>query len=157
MRPAVPSAARSLASVRPDGDRKDDLTMLLANVVTVNFIPTSGLLDTVFHQTWLAVNILGWPGGNGYKLTLIGLILVLIIATVATGVAERLAGAKPGGMLVAVLITLFGAWLFQAYVLLPFEVVMEGVRMVAALLGAIVVAVFYVLLRKQVGGGGAKK
>lgn len=131
-------------------------SMVLANVVTVNFLPTSGLLDTIFHQTWLAVNILGWPGGGGYKLTLIGLILVLIIATAATAVAERLAGAKPGGMLLAVIITLFGAWLFQAYVLLPFDVAMEGVRIVAALLGAIVVSVFYVLLRKQFGGGAKK-
>jgi uncharacterized membrane protein YeaQ/YmgE (transglycosylase-associated protein family) len=130
--------------------------MVLANVVTVNFIPTSGFLDTIFHQTWLALSILGWPSG-GYKLTLIGLILVLIIATAATAVAERLAGAKPGGMLLSVLITLFGAWLFSAYVLLPFDVQMEGVRVVAALLGAIVVAVFFVLVRKQFGGGGAKK
>lgn len=132
-------------------------SMVLANVVTINFLPTSGLLDTIFHQTWLAVSILGWPGGAGYKLTLIGLILVLIIASAATAVAERLAGAKPGGMLVAVIITLFGAWLFQAYVLLPFDVVLEGVRLLAALLGAIVVSVFYVLLRKQVAGGGSKK
>jgi hypothetical protein len=130
--------------------------MVMANVVTVNFIPTSGILDLIFHQTWIAVNVLGWPGGNGYKLTLIGLIIVLIIAVAAAAVAERLAGAKPGGMLVIVLITLFGAWLFQAYVLLPFDVVMEGVHVVAALLGAIVVAVFYVLLRKQFGGGGGK-
>jgi hypothetical protein len=130
--------------------------MVLANVVTVNFIPTSGILDTIFHQTWLAVNVLGWPGGNGYKLTLIGLILILIIAAAASAVAERLAGAKPGGMGLVVLITLFGSWLFQAYVLLPFDVEMEGVRLVAALLGAIVVSVFYVLLRKQVSGGGGK-
>jgi spore maturation protein SpmB len=130
--------------------------MVLANVVTVNFLPTSGILDTIFHQTWLAINILGWPGGNGYKLTLIGLILVLIIASAATAVAERLAGAKPGGMLIAVLITLFGAWLFQAYVLLPFDVLMEDVHLVAALLGAIVVSVFYVLIRKQFSGGGKK-
>jgi spore maturation protein SpmB len=128
-------------------------SVVLANVVTVNFLPTSGILDTIFHQTWLAINILGWPGGNGYKLTLIGLILVLIIAAAATATAERLAGAKPGGMLLAVLITLFGAWLFSAYVLLPFDIVMEGVRLVAALLGAIVVSVFYVLLLKQISGG----
>jgi hypothetical protein len=130
--------------------------MVLANVVTINFLPTSGILDTIFHQTWLAINVLGWPGGNGYKLTLIGLIIVLIIAAAATATAERLAGAKPGGMLLAVLITLFGAWLFSAYVLLPFDILMEGVRLVAALLGAIVVSVFYVLIRKQLGGGSRK-
>jgi uncharacterized membrane protein YeaQ/YmgE (transglycosylase-associated protein family) len=71
---------------------------------------------------------------------------MFILAAAATAVAERLAGSKPGRMLFAVLITLFGAWLFQAYVLLPFDLVMEGVRLVAALLGAIIVSVFYALV-----------
>ena len=97
--------------------------------------------------------MLGVPGGNGYKITLIGLIIVLIIATAAAGVTQGLTGAKPGGTLSTVLITLFGAWLFQAYVLLPFEVVLEGVRLIAALLGAIVVSVFYLLIRNQMKGG----
>jgi hypothetical protein len=131
--------------------------MVLANTVTVDFLPTSGILDTIFHQTWLAVNILGVPGGNGYKITLIGLIIVLIIAAAAAAVTQGLTGSKPGSMFNTVLITLFGAWLFQAYVLLPFEVVMEGVRLIAALLGAIVVSVFYVLIRNQMKGSGGKK
>lgn len=130
--------------------------MVLANVVTVNFLPDSGILDTIFHQTWLAVNILGVPGGAGYKITLIGLIIVLIIASAAAAVTQGLTGAKPGGTLSTVLITLFGAWLFSAYVLLPFEVVLEGVRLIAALLGAIVVSVFYVLIRNQVKGSSKK-
>src|SRR5258708_32478379 len=102
--------------------------MVLANVVTVNFLPTSGILDTIFHQTWLAINIFGFPGGNGYKLTLIGLIIVLIIASAATGIAERLAGAKPGGMLLAARVPLFGAWPFSAYVRLPVYILMEVER-----------------------------
>lgn len=121
-----------------------------------------GFLDTIFHKTWLAINIFGVPsnctpknavGCGGYAITLIGLIIVLIIALAAAAITERLAGAKPGGLLSAVLITLFGAWLFSAYVKLPFEIVMEGVRLIAAFLGAIVVAVFYVLIRKQFKGG----
>jgi hypothetical protein len=126
--------------------------MVLANVVTVNFLPTSGILDTIFHQTWLAINVFGVPGGNGYKLTLIGLIIVLIIASAAAAVTQGLTGAKPGGTLATVLITLFGAWLFSAYVLLPFDILMEGVRLIAALLGAIVVSVFFVLIRNQLRG-----
>src|SRR5260370_23401786 len=114
--------------------------MVLANVVTVNFLPTSGILDTIFHQTWLAINVLGFPGGNGYKLTLIGLIIVLIIASAATGVAERLSGAKPGGMLLACLITIFCARLFSAYVLLPLDILMEGGAVGAGLPGANVVS-----------------
>jgi uncharacterized membrane protein YeaQ/YmgE (transglycosylase-associated protein family) len=126
--------------------------MTLAGVTSINFIPNSGILDLIFHQTWLAVNILGWPGG-GYKLTLIGLIIVLIIALAAAAVTEKLTGSKPGKMWVTVLITLFGAWLFQAYVLLPFDINLEGIRIIAAFLGAVVVAVFWVLIRNAVKGG----
>ena len=126
--------------------------MVLANVVPVNFLPDSGPLDTIFHKTWLAINVLGVPGGNGYKLTLIGLIIVLIISSAAAAVTQGLTGAKPGGTLATVLITLFGAWLFSAYVLLPFDVNMEGVHLIAALLGAIVVSVFFVLIRNQLRG-----
>jgi uncharacterized membrane protein YeaQ/YmgE (transglycosylase-associated protein family) len=140
--------------------------MTLASVTTINIIPNSGILDTIFHKTWLAINIFGLPsnctpqnsmGCGGYALTLIGLIIIVIIAVAAAGITERLAGAKPGGLLAAVLITLLGAWLFSAYVLLPFEIVLEGVRLVAAFVGAVVVAVFYVLLRNQFKGSGGKK
>jgi spore maturation protein SpmB len=129
--------------------------MVLANTVNINFIPNSGFLDTIFHKTWLALSILGLPS-DGYKITLIGLIIILIIASAAAAVTQGLTGAKPGGTLATVLITVFGAWLFSAYVLLPFEVVMEGVRLIAALLGAIVVSVFYVLIRNQVKGSSKK-
>lgn len=125
--------------------------MVLAGVTPVNIIPNSGILDLIFHKTWIAISILGIPP-NGYKLTLIGLIIILIIAIAAAGVTERLTGSKPGGMLATVLITLFGAWLFSAYVLLPFDVSLEGVRLIAAFLGAVVVAVFYVLIRNQFKG-----
>jgi hypothetical protein len=142
--------------------------MVLAGITNINIIPDSGILDTIFHKTWLAINIFGVPdnctpqgsrGCGGYALTLIGLIIILIIATAAAAVTQRLTGAKPGGMLAIVLITLFGAWLFSAYVLLPFDVALEGVRLVAAFLGAVVVAVFFVLIRNQFkgsGGGGGK-
>ena len=126
--------------------------MVLASTVSVNIIPNSGILDLIFHQTWIAVNILGWPGDGGIKLNLIQLIIFAIIALAAVAVTERLTGSKPGGMAVAVIITIFGAWLFTHFVSLPVEIVVEGVPIIAALLGAIVVAVFYVLIRKQFGG-----
>ena len=119
-----------------------------------NFIPSSGILDTIFHKTWLAISILGVPP-SGYKITLIGLIIITVIALAAAAVTERLAGAKPGGMLAAVLITLLGAWLFSVYVNMPgaLNFSLEGVRLIPAFLGAIIVAVFYVLIRKQFKGG----
>jgi uncharacterized membrane protein YeaQ/YmgE (transglycosylase-associated protein family) len=115
----------------------------------INFIPNSGILDLIFHKTWLAISILGWPAG-GYKITLIGLIIVLIIAIAANAITERLTSRKVGGLFAAVLVTLIGAYIFSAYVLLPFDFGLEGVRIIAALLGAVVISVFYTLIRGQV-------
>ncbi len=123
--------------------------VLLAAIPNLTFIPTSGPLDVVFHQSWLAFSVLGMPAG-GYKLNFIDLIILLIIAITANGITERLAGRKAGGLLLATLITVLGSALVQAYVTLPFDFALEGVRIVAALLGAVVIAVFYVLLLGQV-------
>lgn len=122
--------------------------MLLA-MQDINFIPNTGVLDQIFHQSWLAISVLGFPPG-GYKLSLIGLIIVMLIALAANAVTERLTSKKVGGLLAAVLVTILGSWLFSAYVLLPFDFRIEGVRIIAALLGAIVIAVFYTLLKGQV-------
>ena len=67
---------------------------------------------------------------------------------------RRLTGSKPGGMVAGVIITIFGAWLITHFVTLPggLGLSIEGVPIIAALLGAIIVAVFYVLIRKQFGG-----
>ncbi|HEV7127907.1 MAG TPA: hypothetical protein VGN32_10745 [Ktedonobacterales bacterium] len=135
--------------------------MTFAGVAPINIIPDTGILDTIFHKTWLAINVFGVPsactptnskGCGGYAITLIGLIIIIIIAAAATAIAERLTGAKPGGLLAGILITLFGAFLFSVYVNLPFEIILESVHLIAAFLGAVVVAVFYVLLRNQVKG-----
>jgi uncharacterized membrane protein YeaQ/YmgE (transglycosylase-associated protein family) len=123
--------------------------VLLAAIPNLTFIPTSGPLDVVFHQSWLAFSVLGMPAG-GYKLNFIDWIILLIIAITANGITERLAGRKAGGLLLATLITVLGSALVQAYVTLPFDFALEGVRIVAALLGAVVIAVFYVLLLGQV-------
>jgi len=123
--------------------------VLLAAIPNLTFIPTSGPLDTIFHQSWLAFSVLGMPAG-GYKLNFIDWIILLIIAITANGITERLAGRKAGGLLLATLITVLGSALVQAYVTLPFDFALEGVRIVAALLGAVVIAVFYVLLLGQV-------
>ena len=120
----------------------------------LNFIPNSGVLDQIFHQSWLTVSILGFPKG-GYRVTLIGLIIILIIALAANAITERLTSRKAGGLFTATIITLIGSALFQAYVLLPFDFALEGIRIIAALLGAVVIAVFYTLLRGQ-GSGGKK-
>ena len=124
--------------------------MVLA-IQNINFIPGTGILDQIFHQSWLTISILGFPKG-GYRITLIGLILILIIAVAANAITEKLTSRKVGGLLAAVIITLIGSALFQAYVLLPFDFSLENIRIVAALLGAIVIAVFYTLIKGSVSG-----
>src|SRR5260370_21709532 len=121
--------------------------MLLA-VQNINFIPNSGILDDIFHKSWLAVSIAGFPAG-GYKVTLIGLIIIMIIAIAANGITERLTGKKVGGMLASVLVTILGSWLFQVYVLLPFYCSIAGLRIFAALLGAVMIAVVWSLYPGQ--------
>lgn len=124
--------------------------MVLA-IQNINFIPNSGILDQIFHQSWLTISILGFPKG-GYRLTLIGLIIILIIALAANAVTEKLTSRKVGGLFAAVIITLIGSAIFQAYVKLPFDFELESVRIIAALLGAIVIAVFYTLIKGSVSG-----
>jgi hypothetical protein len=140
------------ADARQEMERPDMVLASASSTVSVNIIPTTGPLDLIFHQTWIALKILGWPPGAPITLNLIQLIIFAIIALAAVAVTERLTGSKPGGMAAAVIITIFGAWLFTHFVTLPVELIVEGVPIIAALLGAIVVAVFYVLLRKQFGG-----
>ena len=122
--------------------------VLLSAIPNLTFIPTSGPLDLIFHKSWLAISVLGAPAG-GYKVTFIALIILVIIALGANAITERLTGRKAGGLLLATLITVLGAALVQAYVLLGFDFALEGVRVIAALLGAVVIAVFYNLLRAQ--------
>jgi drug/metabolite transporter (DMT)-like permease len=130
--------------------------MVAASVQHVNLIPTSGFMDLLFHKTYLIINIFGFFGGEGYKVTLAGLIVLVIIAAAAAAIAERLTGQKPGASIVTpLLLALLGAYIFTIYVKLPFDLVIETVPVVAALLGAIVFGVFYVLIRKQ--GGSSKK
>jgi uncharacterized membrane protein YeaQ/YmgE (transglycosylase-associated protein family) len=125
--------------------------MITASVQSVTLIPhNGGFMDKLFHGTYITINIFDLFKG-GYTITLAGLIVILIIAVAAAAVAERLTGAKPGkGMITPILLTLLGAYIFSAYVLLPTDLEIEGVRIIAALLGAIVFGVFYVLINKQV-------
>jgi uncharacterized membrane protein YeaQ/YmgE (transglycosylase-associated protein family) len=124
---------------------------MIVALTNITFIPTSGVLDTIFHQSWLAFSLFGVPAG-GYKINLIDLIIVLIIALAANAITEQLTSRKVGGLFLAVLLTIIGAYLVVAYVRLPFDFALEGVRIIAALLGAVIVAVFYTLLVGRTSG-----
>jgi uncharacterized membrane protein YeaQ/YmgE (transglycosylase-associated protein family) len=132
----------------------DSFLFVPAGAPNIQIIPNSGILDLLFHQTWIAFNILGWPGDGGIKINLIQLIILALLALAALAATERLTGSKPGGMITGIIIVVIGTWLITHFVILPgsLGLAIEGVPIIAALLGAIVVAVFYVLIRKQFGG-----
>ena len=126
---------------------------IFLTIPNLEFIPRNGgLLDTIFHKTAMTIIVAGYPRG-GYSLTLIGLVIIAIIALAVNGITEKLTGKKVGSMTAAVLVTIIGSALATAYVLLPFDFALEGVRIIAALLGAVVIAVFYTLIRAQTSSG----
>jgi hypothetical protein len=127
------------------------MLVLADQIKNLTFIPTTGFLDTLFHQSWIDIKVLGNPSGVGYRLTLIGLLITLVIALTANFVTEFLTSKKVS-LFTATVITILGSILFQTFVMLPFDFELEGVRVISALLGAIVVAVFYVLISGKAGG-----
>lgn len=114
--------------------------------------PFNGILDTIFRQTDIAVQVVGVPNPP-YRITLIGLILILILSIAAMAITERLTGKKPGGIGAGIAFTLIGSIVAVTFIRLPFDFAIEGVRVIAALLGAVVIATFYVLIKAQMGGG----
>lgn len=129
--------------------------LVLADIMKpIYFIPNDGFLDTIFHKSWIAISLLGQPQ-PAYKVTLIGLIIFAIIATAVNFVTERLTDKKVGKLSAAIVVTIIGSLLFQTYVHLPnIDFQVEGVYIISALLGAIIVGVFYVLIRGKVAKKG---
>lgn len=123
-----------------------------------NIFPSGSPWDQIFRETFIRVNIFGLLGPDGFQINLAGLIIVFIVGLAATAITERLVGDKPvKSPAGAVIFTLIGAYVFARFVNLPFETSIEGLPVYAALLGAIVFGVFYVLIRKQTSGSTAKK
>jgi hypothetical protein len=111
----------------------------------LNFIPSDGsFFDLLFHKTSLSLQVFGQPKPP-FSINLIQFIIVLFLAFAINGATERLTGRKVG-MWTAVILTLIGSWLFSNYVILPIDFAIEGVRIIAALLGALIIAVFYTLI-----------
>jgi hypothetical protein len=119
-----------------------------SGVRNLNFIPTDGgFFDLLFHKTALTIEVFGQPKPP-FSINLIQFLIVLFLAFAINGATERLTGRKVG-MWTAVIVTLIGSWLFSTYVNLPFDFAIEGVRIVAAILGALIIAVFYTLIVGQ--------
>jgi hypothetical protein len=109
-----------------------------------------GILKTIFIDTWISISLLGQPAG-GFKLTLIDLVIVALLAFAVTALTEWLTGQKLGKLFTGMVVTIIGALLVVMFVRLPapLDFAIEDVPIVAALIGAIVVGVFYVLLRAR--------
>ena len=120
--------------------------LVVAAVPSFNPIPNSGILNQIFHQTDMTVQVLDWPV-NGYHINLIQLIILIILAVVVLFVTEKLTKQKPGGVVTGVILTVIGAYLVETYAKIPFDFAIEGVLIIASLLGAIIVSVFYTLIR----------
>jgi uncharacterized membrane-anchored protein YitT (DUF2179 family) len=114
-----------------------------------------GILKTIFIDTWVSLSLLGQPAG-GFKLTLIDLIIVALLAFAVTALTEWLTGQKLGKLFTGMVVTIVGALLVVMFVRLPapLDFAIEDVPIVAALIGAIIVGVFYVLLRARTSSGG---
>jgi hypothetical protein len=129
-------------------------TTIAQTVTTISnvVLPLNGFANTLFRETWIQVSVLGHPAG-GYRVTLIGLLVLGVLAFAVNGIVERMTGHKFGSTFASLVLVILGALLVGAFVLLPFDFAIEGVRIIASLLGALVVAVFVVLVRHPKGGG----
>jgi uncharacterized membrane protein YeaQ/YmgE (transglycosylase-associated protein family) len=131
----------------PDGMRGE------THVKSYDPIPHKGILGQIFYLTNAQLHIFGWPAG-GYSINLIQLIILLIIAVVVVYVTERLTRSKIGGLAAGVIVTLLGAFLLESLTTRIPDFIFEGVRVLTSLIGAIIVGVFYVLIRAQFGKSG---
>jgi hypothetical protein len=127
------------------------LGLVLLDVPSIRIIPDNPAMNLIFRQSWIEISIFGVPP-NGYRVTFIGLIILIILALTVNAITEQLTSKKVGSLFFAIVLTILGSALTAAYVLLPFDFAVEGVRIIAALLGAVIIAVFWVLIRGAFGG-----
>ncbi len=120
------------------------------------FLPMNSFFNTVFRQTALTIKVFDIPK-SGYTLNLIQLIILLILAVAVNAITERLTSKRVGGLFLATIITIIGVFLIEQLVTLPFDFAFEGIRIIAARLGAIIIAVFYSLIRNQTSSSSSKK
>ena len=107
-----------------------------------------GILKTIFIDTALTFTVLGQPAG-GFHLTLLDLVIIGLLAFAVTAITEWLTGRKIGNLFAGMVVTIIGAVLVLMFVRLPapLDFAIEDVAVVAALIGAIIVGVFYALIR----------
>ncbi len=113
-----------------------------------------GILKTIFIDTWLQFALFGQPPG-GFRLTLIDILILVLIAYLVSFISEKLTEKKLGSTFQATVITLIGEFIIVAFTHLPagMDFAIEDVEIIPAILGAVIVAVFYTLIRAQLQKG----
>src|SRR5258708_1053276 len=106
-----------------------------------------GILKTIFIDTWISLSVLAQPPA-GFHLTLIDLIIVALLAFAVTAMTEWLTRQKLGNLFAGMVVTIIGAILVVMFVRLPapLDFAIEDIPVVAALIGALIVGVFYALV-----------
>ena len=114
-----------------------------------------GILKTIFIDTGITFTVLGQPAG-GFHLTLLDLVIVGLLAFAVTAITEWLTGRKIGNLFAGMVVTIIGALLVLMFVHLPapLDFAIEDIAVVAALIGATVVGVFYALIRARTSSSG---
>jgi hypothetical protein len=114
-----------------------------------------GILKTIFIDTGITFTVLGQPAG-GFHLTLLDLIIVGLLAFAVTAITEWLTGQKLGKLFTGMVVTILGALLVLMFVHLPapLDFAIEDIAVVAALIGATIVGVFYSLIRARTSSKG---
>lgn len=114
-----------------------------------------GILKTIFVDTGITFTVLGQPAG-GFHLTLLDLIIVGLLAFAVTAITEWLTGQKLGKLFTGMVVTILGALLVLMFVHLPapLDFAIEDIAVVAALIGATIVGVFYALIRARTSSSG---
>src|SRR4029077_7476334 len=114
-----------------------------------------GILKTIFIDTWLRISLFGQPAG-GFLLTLIDLIILAILAFAVNAITEWLTTKKLGNLVAGIVVTIIRALLRVAFVKLPapLDFKIEDIPLAAALIGSIIVGVFYTLIRARMSKRG---
>jgi uncharacterized membrane-anchored protein YitT (DUF2179 family) len=114
-----------------------------------------GILKTIFIDTGITFTIFGQPAG-GFHLTLLDLVIVGALAFAVTAITEWLTGRKIGNLFAGMLVTIIGALLVLMFMRLPtpLDFAIEDIAVVAALIGATIVGVFYSLVRARASSSG---
>jgi hypothetical protein len=96
------------------------------------------------------LSLFGQPAG-GFKLTLIDLIILALIALAVNAIAQWLTKQKIGALWAGMVVTILGTLGILTLVRLPapLDFAIEDVAIIAALIGSIIIGVFYVLIRAR--------